>query len=97
MSSVANKTSYKNIPDNQSQSKMMKPKKIKRFIESPVKCVKTKNRFLTLSIEECNVDEIKITDQGDREADTLNFNRNSQNKQENKKISSQKVIKKGWK
>ena len=95
MSSEVNSQSF---PARQSQqSKMIKPNKFKRFIESPTSTPKTMNRFSTLPIEECNSVENEIKDQSDRE--TIKFNDIRQNRYEfeNTRLPARKVLVKGLK
>ena len=95
---MSSEENSKSFPVSQSQqSKMIKPKKFKRFIESPTNNLKTMNRFSSLPIEECNSVESEIKDQSDREPVKFNDIRQSRNEFENKRMTAKKVIVNGWK
>ena len=90
-------SSGKQEDNNSQQNKMIKPKNIQRFIQSPTKTPKIMNRFVTLLIEECNAIESDIQDQSDRETVTFIEIRKNQNEPEKTRMPVKKVDEKGWK
>ena len=98
MIKVDQSSSGKQEDNNSQQNKMIKPKNIQRFIQSPTKTPKIMNRFVTLLIEECNAIESDIQDQSDRETVTFIEIRKNQNEHEKRKrMPVKKVVEKGWK
>ena len=76
--------------NNEVQSKLMKPKKTKRLIRSPIKITKTFNKFETLEIEECNIVEMEMKKEKFRHCKL------KQKKPEKDYVSNLKDNKKGW-
>ena len=83
------KTVYSTL-NNEVQSKLMKPKKTKRLIRSPIKITKTFNKFETLEIEECNIVEMEM------KKDRFRHCKLKQKKPEKDYVSNLKDNKKGW-
>ena len=83
-------------PDNQNQSKMIKPKRFKRFIKLPNNTLKTVNRFLILPIDECNIVEGDISQS---DSDMIKFKnvRKGQDEHKSTKLPIKKEAEKGWK